>query len=333
MAVFGLTSCHEDDASRRPRRRRDAGDAGRLNEDFEQRYGVVLATRTGINTGTVAGRGIEPDRNFVAGDTANTAARLQQTAEPGEIVLAEPTYRLVREFVEAERLPVELKGKQASVAAYRLIGFESMVIVLGWRLPWSAARTSCAARVGARPRRSERTAGSCPSSARRIGKSRLVHEFAAGLDERATVLAGAAFRMATGSRSGLSPRWSSRRRDQRERWARGGCREAGGVAGAGGRCANRRRGDRPAHRADGDERRRGEGFWSVRRLFASLAEVRPVACSGRRPVGRGNASLAGSRTWYAIRRPFRSSYSAPVAQTSSSGARTGEAAAEAEARR
>jgi class 3 adenylate cyclase len=65
----------------------------------------VLAARTGISTGPVAGEGLTPDRNFVAGDTANTAARLQGTAAPGEILLGEPTYRLVRAAVEAELCP------------------------------------------------------------------------------------------------------------------------------------------------------------------------------------------------------------------------------------
>jgi class 3 adenylate cyclase len=81
MAVYGLTELHEDDALRAVRTAVEMRETlARLNAGFEQRYGVVLATRTGINTGTVAGKGLVPDRNFVAGDTANTAARLQQTA-------------------------------------------------------------------------------------------------------------------------------------------------------------------------------------------------------------------------------------------------------------
>ena len=61
MAVFGLTELHEDDALRAVRAAVEMREAlTRLNEDFELRYGVVLATRTGINTGTVAGKGFVP---------------------------------------------------------------------------------------------------------------------------------------------------------------------------------------------------------------------------------------------------------------------------------
>jgi class 3 adenylate cyclase len=128
MAVFGLTQLHEDDALRAVRTAIEMRTTlVRLNEDFQWRYGVVLATRTGINTGTVAVKGLVPDRNFVAGDVANTAARLQQAAEPGEIILSESAYRLVRGSVEAEPgAPLELKGKQSPVGVYRLIAVLAM---------------------------------------------------------------------------------------------------------------------------------------------------------------------------------------------------------------
>ena len=83
MAVFGLTELHEDDALRAVRAAVEMRETlAQMNDDFMPRYGVALATRTGINTGTVAGRGIVPDRNFVAGDAANAAARLQQQPSP-----------------------------------------------------------------------------------------------------------------------------------------------------------------------------------------------------------------------------------------------------------
>jgi len=59
-------------------------------------------------------------RNFISGDTANTAARLQQHAGPGEIVLGESTFRLVRESVATEPLELELKGKKNIERAYRV---------------------------------------------------------------------------------------------------------------------------------------------------------------------------------------------------------------------
>ena len=128
MAVYGLTELHEDDALRAVRTAIEMRTTlVQLNEDFERRYGVVLATRTGINTGTVAVKGLVPDRNFVAGDAANTAARLQQAAEPGEIILSESAYRLVRGSVEVEPgAPLDLKGKQSPVGVYRLVGVLAM---------------------------------------------------------------------------------------------------------------------------------------------------------------------------------------------------------------
>src|SRR5437016_4341585 len=78
MAVFGLTELHEDDALRAVRAALEMRETlARLNLELERRYGVALTARTGINTGAVAGEGLRPDQNFVAGDTANTAARLQ----------------------------------------------------------------------------------------------------------------------------------------------------------------------------------------------------------------------------------------------------------------
>src|SRR5581483_3187793 len=73
MAVFGLVELHEDDALRAVRAALEMRQTlAVLNPELEQRYGVALTTRTGINTGLVAGQGLMPDRNFVAGDTANT---------------------------------------------------------------------------------------------------------------------------------------------------------------------------------------------------------------------------------------------------------------------
>jgi class 3 adenylate cyclase len=65
----------------------------RLNEGFEQRCESSWRPDE-INTGTVAGKGLVPIA-FVAGDAANSAARLSST-QSGEILLAESTFRLVR---------------------------------------------------------------------------------------------------------------------------------------------------------------------------------------------------------------------------------------------
>ena len=161
MAVFGLTVLHEDDALRAVRAAVEMRETlAHLNEDFEQRYGLTLATRTGISTGTVAGQGLVPDRNFVAGDTANTAARLQQTAEPGEILLAAPAYRLVREHVEAELL--DRRSSRVSRCRSPRTGLSLWSRSQYWRLGWSrpswAAKTRSPSSSGRSSERSPRTA-------------------------------------------------------------------------------------------------------------------------------------------------------------------------------
>jgi class 3 adenylate cyclase/tetratricopeptide (TPR) repeat protein len=122
MAVFGLAELHEDDALRAAKAALEMRDTlAALNPELERRYGVALATRTGINTGPVAGVGLVPDRNFVGGDTANTAARLQTSAGENEILLGRTSHRLVRDWVDAELLPpLEAKGKAEPLTVYRL---------------------------------------------------------------------------------------------------------------------------------------------------------------------------------------------------------------------
>jgi len=123
MAVFGLPTLHEDDALRAVRAAYDMKQAlGELNDTLEARWGVRLENRTGVNTGEVVAGDVTTGQRLVTGDAVNTAARLEQAAPSLEILIGEPTYRLVRDAVEAE--PIEslaLKGKAETVAAYRLV--------------------------------------------------------------------------------------------------------------------------------------------------------------------------------------------------------------------
>jgi class 3 adenylate cyclase/tetratricopeptide (TPR) repeat protein len=123
MAVFGAPVTHEDDALRAVRsaakmRERLAA----LNEDLAQEWGVRLETRTGVNTGEVLVRDPDPTGALAHGDAVNVAARLEQAAAPGEIILGSETHRLVRDAVKAEAMgPIALKGKSESVPVYRLV--------------------------------------------------------------------------------------------------------------------------------------------------------------------------------------------------------------------
>ena len=124
VGAFGLPELHEDDALRAVRAALEMRDAlASLNAELARRWRVTLEMRTGVNTGPTVGAGLARDQNFVAGDAANVAARLQQQAAAGEILLGEGTYRLVAHAVDAEPLPAAtVAGRAAPVTAFRLVG-------------------------------------------------------------------------------------------------------------------------------------------------------------------------------------------------------------------
>ncbi|MDQ3145371.1 MAG: AAA family ATPase, partial [Actinomycetota bacterium] len=123
MAVFGIPVVHEDDALRAVRAAAEIADAlARLNEVLEADSGVRLEVRTGVNTGEVLVEDVSSAEGLAVGDAVNVAARLEQVASPGEILLGPDTFRLVHEAVRAEALaPLTVKGKAAPVRAYRLL--------------------------------------------------------------------------------------------------------------------------------------------------------------------------------------------------------------------
>jgi class 3 adenylate cyclase/tetratricopeptide (TPR) repeat protein len=120
MAVFGVPVLHEDDALRAVRAAAGLRDAlASLNSELERDYGTTVSVRTGVNTGQVV---TGTEERLATGDAVNLAARLEQAAAPGEIVIGAETWRLVRDAVTVEPLaPLELKGKSLPVAAYRLV--------------------------------------------------------------------------------------------------------------------------------------------------------------------------------------------------------------------
>ena len=110
MAVFGVPAAHEDDALRAVRAAAEMRDA--LPE-------LGVQARIGLNTGTVV---TGTEERLATGDAVNLAARLEQAAEPGEVLLGEATLELVREAVEVEAVaPLRLKGKTDAVRAHRLL--------------------------------------------------------------------------------------------------------------------------------------------------------------------------------------------------------------------
>jgi class 3 adenylate cyclase/tetratricopeptide (TPR) repeat protein len=122
MAVFGIPKLHEDDALRAVRAAAEMRQAlASLNADLERDHGVGLEARIGVNTGEVVAGDPSAGQRLVTGDAVNVAARLEQAAEPGQILLGDPTYRLVRDAVEvAATGSLEMKGKSEPVEAHRL---------------------------------------------------------------------------------------------------------------------------------------------------------------------------------------------------------------------
>jgi class 3 adenylate cyclase len=123
MAVFGVPELHEDDALRAVRAAHDlCGDVATLDTELERDLGIRLRVRVGISTGEVVVGDAAEGLALVSGEPVISAARLEQIAAPGEVLLAEATLRLVAAAVDVAPLPPrELKGKQDPVAAWRLI--------------------------------------------------------------------------------------------------------------------------------------------------------------------------------------------------------------------
>ncbi len=195
MAVFGLPRLHEDDALRAVRAASDMRTAlQELNLRLEATWGVSLETRTGVNTGEVVAGDPGMGQRLATGDTVNVAARLEQVAPHGEVLLGETTFRLVKDAVTAEPVePLELKGKAKRVAAYRLIGVgRSEAITRRMDRPVVGRDEELGRLLDA----FDRALGSSHCEIvtvlgqAGIGKSRLIEEFVRHVDDRALVLKG-----------------------------------------------------------------------------------------------------------------------------------------------
>src|SRR5262245_20852030 len=110
MAVFGVPLAHEDDALRAVRA------AAKMRDALPE---LGVQARIGVTTGMVV---TGTEERLATGDVVNVAARLEQAAEPGEVLLGEPTLELVRGAVGSEPVePLGLKGKSEPVQAHLLV--------------------------------------------------------------------------------------------------------------------------------------------------------------------------------------------------------------------
>jgi class 3 adenylate cyclase/tetratricopeptide (TPR) repeat protein len=126
MALFGAPIAHEDHAQRAVLAALGIQKAlEQYQEELQRRRGISFQARQGLNTGLVVVGSIGSDLRMdytAVGDTTNVAARLQQAADPGRIVISDPTHRLVAGYFYTRHLgELPLKGKADLIRAWEVI--------------------------------------------------------------------------------------------------------------------------------------------------------------------------------------------------------------------
>jgi class 3 adenylate cyclase/tetratricopeptide (TPR) repeat protein len=127
MALFGAPIAYEDHAVRAcyaALRMQDS--VTRYAEEARRAHGVTVQIRVGLNSGEVVVRAISNDLHMdysAIGETTHLAARMEQAARPGTVLIAPATRQLVEEFVAAKPLgPMRVKGRSEPVEVYELTG-------------------------------------------------------------------------------------------------------------------------------------------------------------------------------------------------------------------
>jgi class 3 adenylate cyclase len=122
LSYFGYPQAHEDDAERAVR----TGLALAERVARLEMHAAPLAARVGIASGLVVvgdliGRGEAQERGVI-GETPNVAARMQELAPPGGVVIAEGTRRLIGDLFELRDLGmIAVKGFAAPVAVWQAL--------------------------------------------------------------------------------------------------------------------------------------------------------------------------------------------------------------------
>ncbi|MFQ5946679.1 MAG: alpha/beta fold hydrolase, partial [Anaerolineae bacterium] len=141
MALFGAPLAHEDHAVRAcyaALRMQEA--VKRYAEEAFRAHGVAVQIRVGLNSGEVVVRAIGSDLHMdytAVGQTTHLAARMEQLASPGIILLTPATLQLAEGYIAvAPRGPVPVKGLTEPVEVYEMTG----AAVVRSRLQASAVR-------------------------------------------------------------------------------------------------------------------------------------------------------------------------------------------------
>src|SRR2546428_5246370 len=190
MAVFGVPHAHEDDALRAIRAALMIRDqTARLGEELN--LPVPLQVRIGVNSGPVATSSGTEDQLLVSGAAVNLASRLQEAADPGEILAGDTTRQLTARAVAfgPSRL-VDAEGFEEPILAWPVEALSTRssrrTIPLVGRRRELALMTDTFDRMRDASRSHLLTVLGEPG----IGKSRLVEELLAGLPEEAQGMTG-----------------------------------------------------------------------------------------------------------------------------------------------
>ena len=284
MAVFGIPVAHEDDALRALRAAAEMrASLAELNVELQRNQGIRLEVRIGVNTGEVVAGDPSAGQRLVTGDAVNVAARLEQAASPGQVLLGEETHRLIGEGVQVKGPEVIVaKGKRDPVVAFVLVDLRrdaSFPVhrldapLVGREHEFGALRAALERAISERSCRLVTVLGAAG-----VGKSRLAAELAAWAGDRAKILIGhslpygegitywpvvEALRQALGigADESASPSYESL-----VELAGGDEEEARAMA------------DRVAHVIGAHKAAAAneETFWAVRRLLEGIARKRPL---------------------------------------------------------
>ncbi len=194
VGVFGIPRAHDDDAVRAIRAALAIADRiGRLGERL--RLPVPLRCRVGVNTGPVAIGSEAAERGLLFGAVVNAAARLQQIAAPGGVLVGETTWLLANAYVEfGERIEIEAKGFEETLPGWPVLGLSAGAARQA--IPFVDRRRELRLLSETFERAVEARRGHMVSlfGEPGIGKSRVTEEFLSRLPENVRVLTGRANR-------------------------------------------------------------------------------------------------------------------------------------------
>src|SRR5690349_18040882 len=191
MALWGTETAREDDAERAVRA------ALKMQETFREGVGALpIHLKVGINSGQVLLSAIGTQGEFTAmGDTVNTASRLVNSANGGEVLIAYDTYQLVRGVFDVQKqTPIFVKGKSEPLQTYLVQRVRPRAFRIGrrgvegvtTRMVGRAAEFDTIQSAFEQSVRDRRVAVVLVKGDAGLGKSRLIYEFEAWLDSHPT---------------------------------------------------------------------------------------------------------------------------------------------------